>query len=101
VEGQKDPLVAEGMSPRRLDDPNRVVGEFESASEAARTARLDHIGARTDLEPAAAELLEQGKVLDRVNRWRFAEDPELLMEWNAAKRLPSAAQGRMRQPPAT
>ena len=100
AEAQKDALVGEGMSPRLLEDLGRMVAEFETASEAARTARLDHIGARADLEEATAELVEQVKVLDGLNRWRFGKEPELLVEWNAAKHVPGAGQSRVSPPPA-
>ena len=94
----KDVLVAEGMSPRLLEDLSRLVGEFETASEAARTARLDHIGARADLEEASRDILEQVQVLDGINRWRFGSEPELLVEWNAAKRLPVRSRNLGRPP---
>ncbi|HEV8355705.1 MAG TPA: hypothetical protein VGQ17_02960 [Gemmatimonadales bacterium] len=100
AEAQKDALVGEGMSPRLLEDLGRMVAEFETASEAARTARLDHIGARADLEEATAELVEQVKVLDGLNRWRFGKEPELLVEWNAAKHVAGAGQSRVSPPPA-
>ena len=90
AEAQKDALVGEGMSPRLLDDVSRLVGEFDTASEAARVARLEHIGARADLEAATAELMEQVKLLDGINRWRFGKDPKLLVEWNAAKHVAGA-----------
>jgi hypothetical protein len=38
-----------------------------------------------------AELLEAVKVLDGIGRWRFGKEPELLLEWSAAKHVPGAA----------
>ena len=64
-----------------------MVAEFETVSEAARTARRDHIGARTDLEVIAAELMGQVNVLDGVTRYRFGDDPEVMAEWKAAKQV--------------
>ena len=100
AEAQKDALVAEGMSPRLLEDLGRLVTEFETVTEAARAAKLDHIGARADLELISAELTEQVKVLDGINRWRFGKDPELLVEWNAAKHVPGGSNGRVSAPAA-
>lgn len=44
AEAHKDALVAEGMSPGLLEELGAKVTEFETVSDAARTARLDHIG---------------------------------------------------------
>jgi hypothetical protein len=87
AESQKEAIVSEGMSPTLLEELGRMLTEFEAASDAARAARLDHIGARADLEEVTAELMETVQMLDGVNRWRFGKDPKLLVEWNAAKHL--------------
>ena len=99
AEAQRDALVAEGMSPRLLEDLNRMLAEFETVSESARTARLGHIGARADLEEATAELTSLVKLLDGINRWRFGKEPELLVEWNAAKRVLGGSSSRVSPPP--
>jgi hypothetical protein len=65
----------------------RKVLDFEAASEAARTARRDHIGARADLEVITTELVEQVKVLDGITRYRFGNDPEVMAEWKAARQV--------------
>ena len=97
AQAQQDALVSEGMSPTLLEQLDRMLTEFEAASEAARTARLEHIGARGDLEEVSAELMESVRVLDGHNRLRFGKEPELLVEWNAAKHLP--VRSRVRVPP--
>jgi len=75
------------MAPALLDKLARRVSVFEAASEAARTARRDHIGARADLEVITAELVEQVKLLDGITRYRFGNDPELMAEWKAARQM--------------
>jgi hypothetical protein len=67
AEAQREALVSEGMTPTLLEELGRMLMEFDAASEAARGARLDHIGARADLEEVTAELLEAVKVLDGIN----------------------------------
>lgn len=99
AESQKDAMVREGMSPTLLEELGRMLTEFEAVSDAARAARLDHIGARADLEEATAELMEMVQVLDGVNRWRFGKEPKLLVEWNAAKHLAGGSRGRVAPPP--
>jgi hypothetical protein len=88
AEAHKDALVAEGMSPTLLEELGTKLTEFETVSDAARTARLDHIGARADLDGVTADLVEVVRVLDGINRWRFGKTPELLVEWNAARQVP-------------
>src|ERR1051326_6207218 len=79
-----------------LEDVSRLVAEFDTASEAARVTRLEHIAARADLEAATTELMEQVKLLNGINRWRFGKDPKLLVEWNAAKHVAGAGGGAAR-----
>jgi len=98
-EGQRDLLVKAGMAPTLLEDLAKMVSDFEAASEAARTARRDHIGARADLEVITAELVEQVKLLDGITRYRFGNDPELMAEWKAARQL--LGQARNGQAPPT
>ena len=58
------------------------------ASEEARAKKLSHIGARADLDDSAGTLMDEVRVLDGINRWRFANDPEAMAEWEAARHLP-------------
>ena len=86
-EGQRELLVQAGMAPALLEDLGRMVTDFEAASEAQRTGRRDHIGARVELEVITTELMEQVKVLDGVTRYRFGNDPEMMAEWKAARQI--------------
>ena len=84
---QKDQLIQLGMSPTVLDELAKMVADFEAASEAARTARRAHIGARLDLDVITAELMEDVKLLDGITRYRFGNDIEVMGEWNAARMI--------------
>ena len=85
---QREVLVAAGMAPALLDELQRKLAEFETASEEARAKRLSHIGARVDLDKIAGKLMDDVRVLEGINRWRFAKDPEVMAEWDAARHLP-------------
>jgi hypothetical protein len=87
AEAQRDALVAKGMSASLLPDLDRMIAEFETATTAALTGRRDHIGARADLEVVSDELMEQVRVLDGINRYRFGNDRNLMTEWNAVRQL--------------
>ena len=91
AEQQRDVMVAAGMAPALLDELHQKLTAFEIASEDARAKRLSHIGARTDLEKIAGMLMDEVRVLDGINSWRFANNPEVLAEWEAARHLPSSA----------
>jgi hypothetical protein len=87
AEGQRELLAKQGLVLASLDEIRRMVADFEAAGETARTARRDHIGARADLEVITTELVEQVKVLDGITRYRFGKDPEVMVEWKAARQL--------------
>ena len=70
-----------------LDEINRLVTQFEAASEAARTARCDHIGARADLEVITGQLMDEVNLLDGITRYRFGKDLEVMAEWTAARQV--------------
>jgi hypothetical protein len=81
----RDPLVKAGMSETLLDDLAKMVAEFEAASEAARTGRRDHMGARLELDSITTELTEQVHLLDGITRYRFGVDSDVMGEWKAAR----------------
>ncbi|MGE5144813.1 MAG: hypothetical protein ACM3OA_15375 [Acidobacteriota bacterium] len=87
AESQRDLLIKQGMAVASLDEINRLVTEFEAASEVARTARRDHIGARADLEVITAQLMDEVNLLDGITRYRFGNDPEVMAEWKAARQV--------------
>ena len=88
AEQQRDVLVAAGMAPALLEELQQMLAAFETASEEARAKKLSHIGARADLDQIAGTLMDELRVLDGINRWRFAKDPEVMAEWVAARHLP-------------
>jgi hypothetical protein len=87
AEEQREALVGVGMAPGLLEELGKKVAGLESAAEDARQGRLDHIGARSELETIVGELMEEMKVLDGINRWRYGKDPELMTEWNSARHV--------------
>lgn len=100
AESQRETLLAAGMSTTLIDDLGKTVAEFEASSEATRTARRDHIGARAELETITENLQELVRVLDGINRYRYGKDPELMIEWNAARTVPFQKQRTTTPPPA-
>jgi hypothetical protein len=91
AEERRDVLVTAGMAPRLLEELQQMFAAFEAASEEARAKRLAHVGARADLQEIAGDLMEEVRVLDGLNRWRFGKDPEVLAEWQSARHLPTSS----------
>jgi hypothetical protein len=89
AETQRELMVSKGLTGSALDDLRRIVAEFEAASDDARKGRIDHIGARTDLDVVSGEIMEIIRILDGINRYRFGKDPEGMAEWLAAKQIPA------------
>lgn len=89
AETQRELMVSKGLTGSALEDLRRLVTEFEAATDDARKGRIDHIGARTDLDVVTGEIMEIIRILDGINRYRFGKDPEGLAEWNAAKQIPA------------
>lgn len=83
----KEQLAKMGLTEGILEELTKSVEEFEEATEAARTGRLGHVGARADLQAVTGDLVELVGVLDGVNRFRFREDPELLAAWESARNV--------------
>lgn len=101
AETHRDLLVSKGLTGSALEDLRRMVTEFDAATELARAGRIQHIGARTDLDVVAGELAEIVRVLDGINRYRFGKDPEAMAGWIAARHVPGTPSSRTASPPRT
>jgi hypothetical protein len=93
AEEQKSLLLEKGLGDTLLDDIRSQLSEMESAWEAARVGKTDHIGARAELDRITGEISGLVKVLDGINRIRFGSDPEVMVAWTAAKHVPVSRLG--------
>jgi len=84
---QKQQLVGLGMSEHVLDELATAVGEYEQTLEATSAGRREHVGARADLKAIAAEISKQLRLLDKVVRYRFGDNPELMGAWESARNV--------------
>lgn len=87
AENQRGLLLRHGMSDTTLEQINGLVAEVEAASEVARTARRGHMGARAELDVITAQLMDEVRLLDGITRFRFGDDPEVMVEWKAARQV--------------
>ena len=75
------------MSEHVLDELATAVGEYEQTLEATSAGRREHVGARADLKAIAAEISKQLRLLDKVVRYRFGDNPELMGAWESARNV--------------
>ena len=47
----------------------------------------EHVGARADLKAVAANISQQLRLLDKVVRYRFGDDADLMAAWESARNV--------------
>src|SRR5438045_1641277 len=85
---QKELLVSLGMSEHVLDELATALGQYEQTVEATSAGRREQVGARADLEAVASGISEQIRLLDKVVRYRFGDNAELMAAWDSARNVP-------------
>ena len=98
---QKDLLVSLGMSEHVLEELATALGEYEQTLEATSAGRREHVGARVDLKAVAADINKQVRLLDKVVRYRFGDNPELMGAWESARDVVGPAKSKNEPEPGT
>ena len=89
----REVLVRHGLVESVLDDLVGALGRFEQALALAAEGRRAHVGASAELERVAVEVVAVVKVLNGLNRIRFATDAEQLAAWRSASKILRTARG--------
>lgn len=84
---RKDVLVKHGLVEKVLEDLGQTLDQFDDAVEQGTQGRQTHVGASAELETVADEVVQVVLVMDGLNRFRFAGDPELLAAWESASNV--------------
>lgn len=84
---QKELLVQLGMSEQVLDELATALGQYEDTLQATSAGRREHVGARAELKEVAAEISQQLRLLDKVVRYRFGDNAELMGAWESARNV--------------
>src|SRR6266853_6816733 len=84
---QKEVLVKLGMSEPVLDELATALGQYEDTLQATSAGRREHVGARADLKVVAADISKQLRLLDKVGRYRFGDNAELMGAWESARNV--------------
>jgi hypothetical protein len=87
AESRKELLVKHGLSEAVLEHLNQSLNEFDTVTEQGAQARAAHVGASLELDNVANEVVQVVKVMDGLNRFRFARDGELLSAWENASNV--------------
>jgi hypothetical protein len=96
---QKELLVKHGLVERVLDSLTESLQEFDAVTEQGAAGRRVHVGASADLDVVADEVVQIVKVIDGLNRFRFAQDPELLAAWKSASNVTDSRRQPEKTPP--
>ena len=86
---EQELLLKHGLAERLLDDLGAAIEAFDASLLESHQGRRDHVGARAELEAGSDELLEIVGLLDKLNRYRFAGNAELLAAWDSARNVVS------------
>lgn len=84
---QKELLVKLGMSEQVLDELATALGQYEDTLQATSAGRREHVGAAAELKAVASDISKQLRMLDKVVRYRFGDNPELMGAWASARNV--------------
>jgi len=84
AQNHKELMVKHGLMEQALESLNQSLDQFDQAVERANSGRRAHVGARAELDALADEVGQVARLMDGSNRFRFANDPELLAGWQSA-----------------
>jgi hypothetical protein len=99
AQGRREELVKHGLVEPLLDDLGRLLDEFDAVVERGQEARRVHVGATAQLEVVADEVVRLVKALGGLNRYRFANDPDLLAQWESASSVVAGRRGAVVEKP--
>jgi hypothetical protein len=74
-------LVKHGLVDSVLQNLIQSLDEFDGMVEQGSQGRAAHVGASSELENVATELVQVVNVMDGLNRFRYRKDGELLSSW--------------------
>jgi hypothetical protein len=104
VVSRKDLLVKHGLADTVLDSLATALDQFDAAINQSTDGRRKHVGASAELDSVADEIVQIVKILDGLNRLRFANDAERMAAWESASNVfggaRSAAKAGPGDPPA-
>ncbi len=89
---QRELLLKHGLGETLLDDLRKAVDELDASVEETVEGKQRHILARSELRTLSDEVMQLVGILDGINRYRFAREPQLLAAWDRAKHVVGGSQ---------
>jgi hypothetical protein len=89
---QRELLLKHGLGETLLDDLRQAVDELDASIEETVASKQRHILARSELRTLSDEVMRLVGILDGINRYRFAREPQLLAAWDRAKHVVGGSQ---------
>ena len=87
AQSRKELLVKHGLSETVLQALTVSLDEFDAMVEQSSASRIAHVGASFELDDVGDEVVQIVKVMNGLNRFRFARQGELLASWQAASNV--------------
>jgi hypothetical protein len=87
AQNQKELLVKHGLLDSVLQSLSQSLDQFDKAVEQGTDARRAHVGASAELDALAEELTQIVRLMDGLNRYRFADDADSLAGWESASNV--------------
>jgi hypothetical protein len=92
-------LLKFGLGETLLDDLRKAVDELDASVDETVASKQRHILARRELRRLSDQVMQLVGILDGINRYRFAREPQLLAAWDLAKHVVGGSQ--VAAPPST
>jgi hypothetical protein len=93
-------LLRHGLVESLLDSLADGLAQLDLAVEEAEAGKRQHVGAVAEQEKVAVEIMQLVKVMNGLNRFRFANDAEKLAAWESASNLVTPETGGTETPAA-
>ena len=90
AENRKELLLKHGLAEEVLSGLQVALEQFETAVEQGAAGRLTHIGATSELDTVAEEVVQVVKVMNGLVRFKFANQAEVLAAWESASNVVAA-----------
>lgn len=84
AQSRKELLVQHGLAGTVLESLVAALDEFDRAIERGTDGRREHVGASAELDTVADEVVQIVRMMDGLNRFRFANDAESLAAWESS-----------------
>ena len=83
----KEVLEKHGLSETVLGGLTQALDQLDAAMDQSDSGNLAHVGASSELERVASEVVQVVTVMDGLNRARFGKDSDPMAAWESARNV--------------